>query len=204
MERTPIRFIGVRNRCPAPLWRHLVMASSSPMSSDMPSARLISATNTAHCRRMLSVSPWLLIRISGPNPPQSAHVPAHQRTRARARSTHSYQRAFECIVPARKEERAFANDAFANELHAHKGLAGKRRAGRSDTDKSFANRRVVVENVEHYYCILRTRKTASEQERARKASEGRNEKSIKAEKEQTPSASEEGAFSERAKAGSVW
>jgi hypothetical protein len=88
-----------------------------------------------------------------------------------------------------RASRAFANDTFANELHARKGLAGKRRVGRPDTDKSFANRRVVVENVEHYYCILRTRKTACEQERARKASEGRNQKSIRAEKEQTPSAS---------------
>ena len=71
-------------------------------------------------------------------------------------------------MPAKKRSeratRAFANDAFANESHARKGLARKRRAGRSDTNKSFANRRVVVENVEHYYCILRRRKTAREQE----------------------------------------
>jgi hypothetical protein len=173
----------------------------------MPSARLISATNTAHCLRMLSVSPWLLIRIRGPNPPQSAHVPTHQRTRAHARSTHGYQRAVGCIVPAKKVQRserasrAFANAAFENESQriCAQRAGREKKGGRSDTDKSFANRRVVVENVEHYYCILRTTKTASEQERARKASEGRNQKSIRAEKEQTPSASEEGAFSERAR-----
>ena len=51
--------------------RHRAIASSSPMSSDMPSDRLISATNTAQSRRMFSVSPWLLIRSIGASPPPS-------------------------------------------------------------------------------------------------------------------------------------
>jgi hypothetical protein len=45
--------------------------SNSSITSPMPSAMLISATKTAHWRRILSVSPNFRIRRSGASPPQS-------------------------------------------------------------------------------------------------------------------------------------